>query len=330
MRRGPLQKVMGFIKIHFHPEEISELSSAAITVGTFDGVHLGHRKILRKLVEIAGRTGSEPVLVTFDPHPRIALKKDDDRLRLLNTLGEKAALLEQIGVKHLVVLNFNLDFSKLSAEQFIGEYLVKRMHIHYLVVGFNHRFGHDRLGDFAALSSWGKHYGFEVEEVTREDLNAVTVSSTQIRNALSSGDLVSANRMLGYPYQLTAKVVHGNKTGRELGFPTANLLVENPYKLIPANGVYAVTVSMGENQLKGMCNIGFRPTFGENSFVAEVNLFDFDEDIYGRALEIRFISRLRDEKRFSSRKELIIQLECDRRQAVKILNDFTNGLSDNS
>jgi riboflavin kinase/FMN adenylyltransferase len=298
-------------------------------VGTFDGVHIGHRKILSRLRELAAKLGGESVLVTFDPHPRIALKKDAHKLKLLNTLEEKAGLLNEAGIDHLVVLSFTPEFATMSEQEFVASVLVEKLKIYHLVVGFNHRFGHDRHGDFVSLQTYGEQYGFGVEEIPREELQDLTVSSTLIRNALIEDHLDSANRMLGQAYRITAIVVDGNKKGRTLGFPTANLRIDHPYKLIPVGGVYAVRVLVDGKTYDGMCNIGVRPTFGGNFTVTEVNIFNFDDDLYGKYITVCFEVKLRDERRFDSVEELVRQLHTDRQEAAMVLKHTHYGAQGN-
>ncbi len=307
------------LKIHHHPASLAGLRSPVVTAGTFDGVHLGHREIIRRLKTRAEEFDGESLLLTFDPHPRIALKKDDDRLRLLNTNEEKAALLDELGLGHLLIIPFTTDFAKQTQQEFVESFLVSQLHIRHLVVGFNHRFGAGRQGDFESLRSFAGRFGFTVEQVERKDEDQLTVSSTQIRNAIASGDLAAANRMLGAPYRMIAEVIHGRNDGHKLGFPTANLKPDHPFKLLPANGVYAVKVRIGIHWFEGMCNVGIRPTFGGTEVITEVNIFNFDASLYGQRIMVSFIDKLRDERRFNSMEELVTQLHIDRQQAIERL-----------
>lgn len=311
---------MGIIVHHF-PDNIKGIKSPVVTVGTFDGVHLGHRSILQRLREMADRIHGETVLMTFDPHPRIALGKDADSLRLLNTPEEKASLLESLGIDHIVVIPFTKAFSMQDEHTFIRTYLVDDLAAKILVIGYNHRFGHNREGGFDSLKTYGIRYGFEVEEMPKQTAGDQGVSSTQIRKALLSGDIALAAIMLGYDYSISGEVVDGDHRGRLLGFPTANLLVNNPYKLIPAPGVYAVRVDYQGMTYGGMCNIGSRPTFGGGHLSIEVHIFNFNKDIYHHQLKISFVARLRDEKRFNSAEDLRAQLLLDAKNASGILED---------
>jgi riboflavin kinase/FMN adenylyltransferase len=309
----------GVLKIHNFPEGLQGINSPVVTVGTFDGVHLGHRYILLRLREIAAELGGETVLVTFDPHPRIALGKDVDRLRLLNTAEEKARILDSLGIDHLVVIPFTPSFSQQDEHTFVKKYLVDALGTKALVIGYNHRFGHGREGDFSSLKNFGIQYGFEVEEMEKKTVGSQGISSTQIRNALMAGDMAMANAMLGYAYPLEGTVAKGDQRGRELGFPTANLELKNPYKLIPPNGVYAVWVDVDGKRYGGMCNIGSRPTFKGVGERIEVNIFEFNKEIYHQTINIAFVDRLRDEQPFNSAQELIKQLKEDHTKAKHLL-----------
>lgn len=286
--------------------------NAVVTAGTFDGVHTGHRRILSRLKECARETRGETVLLTFHPHPRTVLFPDDNDLRLLTTPGERKKLLEELGLDHLVIIPFTKAFSRTSSLEFVRNVLVNRIGTQKLVIGFNHHFGRNREGTFEHLREFGPLYGFEVEEIPAFDVENVEVSSTKIRFALLSGDISTANTYLGYPYFLTGEVVSGEKEGRKLGFPTANLQINDPFKLIPANGVYEITSVIEGKQYRGMMNIGFRPTMGGKELRQEAHLFDFNGDLYGRTLEISFHRRLRDEIKFSSPEELKAQLLKDK------------------
>ncbi len=307
------------LQFHNFPEGLKGVPSPVVTVGTFDGVHLGHRSILTRLREIAAHTGGETMVVTFEPHPRIALGKDTENLYLLNTPEEKAALLDELGIDHLVVIPFTQEFAKQDEHTFIRKYLVEALGTKTLVIGYNHRFGHERGGDFASLSAYGQQYGFHVEEMPRKTAGSLGISSTQIRNALAVGDVELASGMLGYAYPLSGKVGHGDQRGRTIGFPTANLIVENPYKMIPCNGVYAVRVECNGQKYHGMCNIGTRPTFEGNLTSIETHIFDFNKDIYEQPLKMLFTARLRDEQKFSSAEELSLQLTNDELMARQLL-----------
>jgi riboflavin kinase / FMN adenylyltransferase len=307
------------LKTYTDPKNLHGVKNPVVTVGTFDGVHLGHSKILQRLCKLADEVGGESVLLTFEPHPRIALKKDHLSLRLLNTPEEKLRILEQSCIRHVVVITFTEEFARLDEHDFIREYLVNKLQVSRLVVGYDHHFGRNRGGNFASLKDYADKYNFQVEEMPRLDVDEHAVSSTQIRNALMQGEIAQANKMLGYLYPLQGKVAEGEKVGRKIGFPTANLEVQYPYKLIPAHGVYAVRIIADKNIFNGMCNIGTRPTFDGTKETIETNIFDFNEDLYGKDIRLLFVQKLRDEKKFDGVDKLIEQLNTDRGNALKIL-----------
>lgn len=307
------------MKVYRSIEEFKKLPNAIVTQGTFDGVHLGHRKILRNLCQLAQKVGGETVLLTFYPHPRLVLQPDDNRLKLLETIEEKSAHLESLGIDHLLILPFTKEFSRMSAEEFVRDILVEGIGTQLMVVGYDHRFGKNREGSFPELSRLAHEYGFEVMEIAAEDIDEVTISSTKIREALLNGDLNTANAFLGYPYVVKGTVIHGHKQGRNLGFPTANIQVDDPYKLIPCDGVYAVEVELNGRKFKGMANIGSQPTFGIRKHAFEVHVFNFSESIYDQTLAVLFHHRLRDEMRFNSPEELKTQLEKDKFAALQNL-----------
>lgn len=287
------------MKVYFGIEEYKKVKNPVVTTGTFDGVHLGHQKIIARLKEIARKERGEVVLLTFDPHPRMVLFPDDHELQLLNSLDEKISLLEQFGVEHLVIIPFTREFSRLSSLEFVRNILVNTIGTRKLVIGYNHHFGRNREGSFEHLREFGPLYGFDVEEIPALDVDDVEVSSTKIRKALENGQIEIANTYLGYPYLLTGTVVEGKKLGRTLGYPTANLRVEEKNKLIPANGIYAVTSRVKGKTLKGMMSIGHNPTVGGGPRTLEVNLFDFEELIYGEVITVHFYRKIRDEEKFA-------------------------------
>ncbi|HCS20002.1 MAG TPA: riboflavin biosynthesis protein RibF [Bacteroidetes bacterium] len=308
------------MKVYHSLEEFLPLKHAVVTQGTFDGVHLGHQKILTQLKAIAELEGGETVLLTFFPHPRMVLQPDDNSLKLLETIDEKISHLEAIGIDHLLILPFTKEFSRLSAEEFVRDILIAGIGTKVLVVGYDHRFGKNREGSFQELQELATVYDFRVEEITAEDINAVTISSTKIRHALLAGDLSMANLYLGYPYRVQGTVVHGHKRGKGLGFPTANIQLGAAYKLIPGDGVYAVVVIIRGKKFKGMANIGSQPTFSERDHAFEVHIFDFTQEIYSEAIEVIFHQRLRDELRFDSVDALRSQLEKDKFAALDALS----------
>jgi riboflavin kinase/FMN adenylyltransferase len=307
------------MKIYPTPDDFSRLPNAVVTSGTFDGVHVGHQRILSRLNEIAEKNKGESVVITLWPHPRFVLHPEDDSLKLLNTFEEKADLLRAQGVSHLLRIPFTKEFSLISSADFIRTMLVETIGTKKLVIGYDHHFGHNREGSFEELRKDGPRYGFDVEEIPRQDVDHVGVSSTRIRKALTDGDPETAAHFLGRPYSLTGRVVRGDKIGRLIGFPTANLELEYPYKLIPGEGIYAVRVDHNGGRYKGMLYIGNRPTLGGIKRVIEVNLFDFDRDIYGENLRIHFMAGLRKDSRFPDLDSLKQQLTRDKQAALEAL-----------
>lgn len=311
------------MKIHHQSLSFPRPNQPVVTTGTFDGVHLGHKTILNRLIESARQIQGESVVITFDPHPRQVLYPNDHSLKLLQSIDEKAARLEALGVDHLLVIKFDKAFSELSSDEFIRTVLLDAIGTKKLVVGYDHHFGKNREGSFESLRKQGMIHGFSVEEIPAHDIDQVSVSSTAIRKALTLGEIKTANSYLGYPYSLSGEVVRGNQMGRQLGFPTANLMISSSLKLIPASGVYAVTVEIQNRTYQGMLNIGYRPTLTEDKILTcEVHVLDFSSDIYGETVRVQFIDRLRDEKRFSGKDELIQQLNTDKIQAAQLLNSI--------
>ncbi|TNE79448.1 MAG: bifunctional riboflavin kinase/FAD synthetase [Bacteroidetes bacterium] len=308
------------MKVYRSFNEFERLEKAIVTQGTFDGVHLGHQKILHQLKGIAKREGGETVLLTFFPHPRMVLQPDDNSLRLLETIEEKIEHLANEGLDHLLIIPFTKEFSRQNAEDFVRDVLIGKLGMHTMVIGYDHRFGKNREGSFEHLKELAPVYDFTVEEITAEDIDAVTISSTKIRKALQEGDLLTANTFLGYAYRASGVVVSGHKKGKEIGFPTANIEVPEYFKLVPGDGVYAVNAFWKGQVIGGMANIGKQPTFNNRQHAFEVHLFDFNEDLYGEALQVEFVARLRDEMRFNGIAELKEQLEKDKFAALKILN----------
>lgn len=310
------------MRVYRSLEEFLPLNYAVVTQGTFDGVHLGHQKILTQLKSRAESEGGETVLITFFPHPRMVLQPDDNSLKLLETIEEKISHLEALGIDHLLILPFTKEFSRLSAEEFVRDILINAIGTKLLVVGYDHRFGKNREGSFAELQELAPIYDFQVEEIAAEDIDAVTISSTKIRNSLLSGDLATANAYLGYPYRVEGKVVHGHKRGKGLGFPTANIQISAAYKLIPGDGVYAVGVKVAGKKYKGMANIGSQPTFQGRVHAFEVHIFDFSQEVYDEPIEVVFYLRLRNEMRFDSVEALRSQLEKDKFAALDTLSSL--------
>jgi riboflavin kinase/FMN adenylyltransferase len=299
------------------------IPNAVVTIGTFDGVHLGHQAIFDKMKMLAQRVGGETVVVTFEPHPRQVLNIDSSNLRFLCTPEEKLQKIEDFGIDNVVVIHFTKEFSRTPSEVFIKDYIIDNIHPAYIVVGYDHHFGKNRMGDFNLLNELMQQYHFKVERVAAQDVEHIAVSSTKIRNALATGNVKSANRLLGYTYAITAEVVKGNQIGRTLGFPTANLELPKEYMLINNRGVYACLVDYEGQTYKAMANIGHRPTIGDRSEdnpIIEVNLFDFDGDLYGKSIHVRFIDRIRDEEKFGGLEALKAQLQQDRERAKEMLN----------
>lgn len=310
------------MKIYLGVEEFEKIKNPIVTSGTFDGVHVGHQQILQRVKEIANECGGETVLITFWPHPRFVLNPNDDSLKLLSIFEEKADLLKLSGVDHLVSIPFSKEFSQLSSEEFIRNILISKIGTFKLVIGYDHRFGKNREGSFEHLKENSSYYGFKVEEIPRQDVDNIAVSSTKIRKALEMGDINTANHFLGRPYSISGVVVQGDRFGRSIGFPTANVQVPHSFKLIPADGIYAVRVKHGSSLYQGMLNIGFRPTRAGKSKTIEVHIFDFSRDIYGQELTIYFIKMLRKEIKFPDADALREQLSRDMEKAKKIFNDI--------
>lgn len=289
-----------------------------ITIGTFDGVHPGHQKILQQVTAKARQQGIPSMVMTFYPHPRMVIFPDDHNLKLLNTLSEKEALLEKEGIDELLVLPFTVEFSRMSPSAFVEQILVHQLQVKTLIIGYDHRFGRNREGDIHTLMTLGPQLGFDVMEIPAQEVDTVKVSSTKIRQALLEGDVALAMHLLGHPYQLAGMVVHGDKRGRTIGFPTANLQLLDPWKLIPANGVYAVKVLWEEQWLPAMMNIGIRPTFHGTELRLEAHILDFSGDLYGHQLTIQFFHRIRSEMAFSHIDALKSQLEADRAAVLSL------------
>ena len=307
------------MKIYSSIEAFTAVDRPIVTTGTFDGVHFGHRKIIKRLRQLAHDSAGETVLLTFFPHPRIVLFPDDHGLSLLNTMEEKEALLEEAGIQHLIIHPFTKEFSRLSSINFVRDILVNQLNTHKLVIGYNHHFGRNREGSFEHLKEFAPVYGFEVEEIPAQLLDDVGVSSTKIRKALSSGAVAQAAEFLGYHYCISAQVVHGNAIGRSLDFPTANLQLNDELKLIPQNGVYAVWVVVQDVRYKGMMNIGVKPTFENQKRTLEVHILGFDQHIYGSEIKVEFVQKVREEIKFESASLLHQQLLSDRDEIDQIL-----------
>jgi riboflavin kinase/FMN adenylyltransferase len=313
------------MKVFHNIIEARNIPNAVVTIGTFDGVHLGHQAIFNKMKALAQSVGGQTVVVTFQPHPRQVLNIDSSNLRFLCTPEEKLKKFEEFGIDNVLIINFTKEFSRTPSEVFIKDYIIDHIKPAYIVVGYDHHFGKNRMGDFSLLNDLKRKYNFKVERIAAQDVENIAISSTKIRNALAVGNVKSANRLLGYTYSVTAEVVAGNKIGRTLGFPTANLELPREYMLINRGGVFACLVDYNGLTYKAMANIGHRPTIGnrgEDQPIIEVNLFDFDGDLYGKQIRVRFIDRIRDEVKFDSLDELKAQLEQDRDNAYKLLENI--------
>jgi riboflavin kinase/FMN adenylyltransferase len=327
--------------IYHHINDFKGLKNAVVTIGTFDGVHLGHQKIIKKLVEEAKKICGESVILTFFPHPRMILNPEDHQVKMINTMAEKAKLLQDFGVDHLIITPFTRDFSNQSPQDYIKNVLVGQIGMKSIVIGYDHRFGKDRKGSFAELQEFSKIYNYQINEIPEEDIKDLAVSSTRIRKSLAKGDVDDANELMGHPFVLCGKVIKGDQIGRTLGYPTANLFVEENYKLIPSDGIYAVTVDVQENKNKnqelhnpyqpvnsklgnssishlspqiyhGMAYIGHRPTINGLSQNIEVNIFDFSEDIYHQNIKMEFLHFIRHDVKFEGLTKLTEQLVKDK------------------
>ena len=315
------------MRIYNNTDQLPSFRQAVITIGTFDGVHTGHARILEQLRQEAARIDGETVIVTFYPHPRKIVKGGSEEVRLINTLEEKIQLLSWLHIDNLVIVPFTEVFSQLTAEEYIKDFLLARFHPHTVIIGYDHRFGKGRLGDYHLLEQYSASEGFQLQEIPVHLLDEISVSSTRIREAIQRTDISTANQLLGYPFFFSGIVVKGDQLGRTLGYPTANLQLTNTEKLIPGDGIYAVeAVLLAEGQplfetprLKGMMSIGIRPTVGGKLRTIEVNLFDFNQDIYGRELRVFVKKYLRPEVKFDGLPALIVQLAKDKEDTLEAL-----------
>lgn len=291
-----------------------------VTIGTFDGIHIGHQKILKNLIRTANNEGKKSVLLTFFPHPRMVLQKEN-KILLLNTIKEKSSLLEKMGLDYLIIHPFSREFSRLTALEFVRDILVNKLNTSRLIIGYDHHFGKNREGNIHQLKEYSLLYDFKVEEIPAQDIDDVSVSSTKIRTALKDGNLKTANNYLGYHYMLNGTVVSGKKLGGTIGFPTANLEIKEPYKLVPKTGVYIIKTHINTVLYTGIMNIGFNPTVLGKHQTIEAHLFDFNEDLYGKEITIEFIYFLREEHKFESVEELVVQLNIDKENAISYLSN---------
>lgn len=307
------------MKIYHGIEEFGEVKNPVVTIGTYDGVHVGHQKIIDRVKELASQIDGETVLITFYPHPRLVIHPDSKNLKFINTQEKKLERIEKEGIQHLIVIPFTRGFSRTSSSDFIKNIVVDKIHTKKLIIGYDHQFGKNRLGDFNILYDLGKKYGFDVERIQAQSVNNINVSSTKIRKALEEGKIKTANQLLGYEYSITGKVIEGQKIGRKIGFPTANIRLEDEYKLITAIGVYACRIQWNDMHYEGMGNIGVRPTVNHSDLTIEVHIFNFNENIYGKTITISFVDRIRDEIKFENLEKLRLQLIKDREVVKQIL-----------
>jgi len=322
------------MKLHQEIDNLPAFRNAVITIGTFDGVHTGHRQIIEKMKKEAALVNGETVIITFHPHPRKIVSSVFTGVRLINTLEERLELLKELDIDHVVVVPFTEVFANQPAEDYIKNFLVEKFHPHTIIIGYDHRFGRERKGDYLLLEEKAPIYNYQIKEIPKHVLDEISISSTKIREAVLNGKIEVADTLLGYNFFFSGTVVHGDKLGRKLGYPTANLKIENEEKIIPGNGIYAVyaevvnsesLVASGEKQesshslLKGMMSIGFRPTVDGKKRVVEVNLFDFDEEIYDRTLKVYVKKYLREEVKFNSLEDLVKQIDQDKINSQEIL-----------
>jgi riboflavin kinase/FMN adenylyltransferase len=313
------------MQIHRNLDQLPLFRNAVVTIGTFDGVHAGHRQIIDELIREAKSVNGETVIITFHPHPRKVVTSTILGVRLINTPEEKLELLEQLGIDHVVVVPFTDAFANQSAEDYIENFLVKRFRPHTVIIGYDHRFGKERKGDYRLLEQLAPRFGYQLREIPKHILDEIAISSTRIREALLEGRVSIADKLLGYEFFFSGTVVDGDKLGRQLGYPTANIQVPDEEKIIPGNGIYAVyaTLLNGEaaksSRLKGMMSIGFRPTVDGKKRVIEVNLFDFNQDIYGQTIRIFLKKYLREEVKFDSLEALVRQIDQDKIDSLRIL-----------
>ena len=296
-----------------------------LTLGTFDGVHMGHQKIIQKLIQNASDYNCESLILTFFPHPRMVLQEGSD-IKLLNTIDEKSALLEKMGLDNLIIHPFDKDFSRLTAEEFVKTILVEALNIQKIIIGYDHRFGRNRSANIDDLILYGKQYNFEVEQISAQEIDDVSISSTKIRNAILNGNMALANDYLGYNYIINGTVIKGKQLGRTIGFPTANLKIEEDYKLIPKNGVYVVKSTINQETVFGLMNIGTNPTVNGEDLSIEIHFVNFDADLYNSKIEISIIERIRDEQKFDSIELLKLQIQKDKETAISFIEKTSKPL----
>ncbi|PIA79120.1 riboflavin biosynthesis protein RibF [Gaetbulibacter sp. 4G1] len=302
-------------------ENYKSKEPAVVTIGTFDGVHIGHQKIVKRLINAGKIKGLKSVILTFFPHPRMVLQKDST-IKLINTIDERHAILDALGLDYLLIKKFTKEFSRLTAEDFVKQILVDKLHAKKVIIGYDHRFGRNRNANIEDLKRFGKAYNFDVEEISAQDINEVAVSSTKIRKALDEGDITKANTFLGYAFMITGTVVEGKGLGRQLGFSTANIKVKEGYKLIPKYGSYIVSSVINDEKIFGMLNIGVNPTVDGNTESIEVHFFNFNKNIYNEIIQIDLHKRIRDEQKFESVDALKLQLAKDKKTALAYIAKY--------
>ena len=313
------------MKIFNSIHDFKSTKKTILTLGTFDGVHVGHQKIIQKLIQNASDYNCESLILTFFPHPRMVLQEGSD-IKLLNTIDEKTILLKKMGLDNLIIHPFDKEFSRLTAEEFVKTILVDALHIQKIIIGYDHRFGRNRLANIDDLILYGKQYNFEVEQISAQEIDSVSISSTKIRNAILDGNIALANEYLGYKYVINGMVINGSQLGRTIGFPTANLKIEEDYKLIPKNGVYIVKSTINQKTVFGVMNIGTNPTVNGENLSIEVHFFDFDADLYNSKIEISVLKRIRDEQKFDSIELLKNQIQEDKETAISFIAKTTKPL----
>ncbi len=306
------------MQVHKSLNDLPKFTNGVLTIGTFDGVHFGHQQILKRLNTKAKDINGESILLTFDPHPRMVLQPDNHGLKLLTTIDEKIKLLERYDIDHLIIAPFSKDFAAMEAEAYIREIIVDNIHPKHIIIGYDHRYGKGRKGDLQLMMDLQEKYNYTVEEIPKQMIDDLSVSSTKVRSALGLGDVAGANQLLDHPYFLTGKVIHGEKLGRQLGFPTANLAITSPHKLIPENGIYVIEAIVKGKTYNGLVSIGYRSTFSDEKVLnVEVYILDFNDSIYDEMVQVNFVDFIRRQEKFDSREALIERMNLD----VKLARD---------
>jgi riboflavin kinase/FMN adenylyltransferase len=319
----PIIRIRSKLKITHNFSNFSTSKKTVVTIGTFDGVHIGHQKIIEQLLNASKKKNEISVLLTFFPHPRMVLQKDSG-IKLINTIKEKSKLLENFGLDELVIHPFDKEFSRLTAFEFVRDILVNKFNISKLVIGYDHHFGKNREGNFEQLQEYGSMFGFKLEEIPVQNLNDISISSTKIRHSLNAGDIKKANNYLGYHFMLSGTVVSGNRLGSKIGFPTANITIEESYKIIPKSGSYVVKSTIDDEIYFGMMNIGNRPTVDGTIETIEVHFFNLEQDLYGKKISVELLNFLREEHKFESVQSLQTQLHLDKRNSLDFINNLTS------